>query len=72
MERVETGVVPRSQGGGKPVCVPEDVDNPKLKKADGLVTLPLHVQWSGNPTYDLNDPHQRARAYEQVLREGHR
>ena len=33
--------------------------------------LPLHIDWSGDPRrYDLSDPQQRARVYEQVLREG--
>lgn len=33
--------------------------------------LPLHIDWSGQPRrYDLSDPQQRARVYEQVLREG--
>jgi hypothetical protein len=33
--------------------------------------LPLHIDWSGDPRrYDLDDPQQRARVYEQVLREG--
>ena len=40
-------------------------------KASGLVTLPLHIRWSGPPkVYDLCDAGDRARVYEQVLREG--
>ena len=35
------------------------------------VELPLHIRWSGPPiTYDLADRTDRARVYEQVLREG--
>jgi hypothetical protein len=31
----------------------------------------LHIRWSGTPvSYDLDDPVDRARVYEQVLREG--
>jgi hypothetical protein len=41
-----------------------------LTKAHGKVTLPLSVYWSGPSVYDLDDPWERARAYEQVLREG--
>jgi len=55
----------------RPVAVPEDLDNPMLPKASGVVELPLHIRWSGSPiTYDLNDRADRARVYEQVLREG--
>ncbi len=36
-----------------------------------MVDLPLHVRWSGAPkTYDLSQSADRARVYEQVLREG--
>lgn len=32
--------------------------------------LPLHVKWSGPRDYDLDDPADRRRVYEVVLREG--
>ena len=52
-------------------AVPEGVDDPRLEKARGVVELPLHISWSGRTRqYDLADPQQRARVYEQVLREG--
>ena len=55
----------------RPVAVPDDVDDPRHAKAQGLVTLPAHVRWSGAPkVYDLDNPVDRARVYEQVLREG--
>lgn len=55
----------------RPVAVPEDFDNPSLARASGRIELPLHIRWSGpRVTYDLNDPRDRARVYEQVLREG--
>jgi hypothetical protein len=55
----------------RPVAVPEDVDEPGIRKAEGKVALPLHVRWSGPPkTYDLADRADRVRVYEQVLREG--
>jgi hypothetical protein len=42
-----------------------------MPKASGRVELPLHIRWSGPAvTYDLNDRADRARVYEQVLREG--
>jgi hypothetical protein len=53
------------------VAVPEDLDDPSIYKARGRVELPFHVRWSGpSLTYDLSDRADRARVYEQVLREG--
>lgn len=55
----------------RPVAVPEDLDDPSLPKARGRVELPFHIRWSGpRITYDLDDRADRARVYEQVLREG--
>lgn len=55
----------------RPVAVPEVLDDPTFPKASGVVELPLHIRWSGPPVaYDLNDRGDRARVYEQVLREG--
>jgi hypothetical protein len=55
----------------RPVAVPSNLDDPSSAKANGRVELPLHIRWSGTPvTYDLDDPVDRARVYEQVLREG--
>jgi hypothetical protein len=55
----------------RPVAVPEDLDDPSQPKARGRIELPLHIRWSGPPiTYDLDDRADRARVYEQVLREG--
>ncbi len=52
-------------------AVPEDLDDADVEKATGVVELPLHIRWSGPPRrYDLADRQQRARVYEQVLREG--
>jgi hypothetical protein len=52
-------------------AIPENVDDPAVDKARGRVTLPRRVNWSrADPTYDLSDRGQRARVYEQVLREG--
>jgi len=53
------------------VAVPADFDDPSLRRARGQVELPLHIRWSGPAiTYDLDDRADRARVYEQVLREG--
>ena len=55
----------------RPVAAPANLDNGGRDKAQGMVELPLHIRWSGTPVvYDLNDPVDRARVYEQVLREG--
>lgn len=53
----------------RPVAVPEDLD--QGPKARGKVELPFHIRWSGPPlVYDLDRLEDRARVYEQVLREG--
>jgi hypothetical protein len=53
------------------VAIPARLTDPSLPKAAGEVELPLHIRWSGPPmTYDMTDPADRARVYEQVLREG--
>lgn len=55
----------------RPVSIPADFDDPSLPKASGRVELPLHIRWSEpSITYDLADRADRARVYEQVLREG--
>jgi hypothetical protein len=55
----------------RPVAAPGDLDDPLLGRATGRVELPLHIAWSGSPiVYDLGDRADRARVYEQVLREG--
>lgn len=54
-----------------PPEIPDDVDDPTVEKASGVVVLPRRVDWSSpDPTYDLSDGWQRIRVYEQVLREG--
>ncbi|MGH9279343.1 MAG: hypothetical protein ACRD12_14715 [Acidimicrobiales bacterium] len=51
--------------------MPDVVDGPGIEKAHGIVELPLRVRWSGHPKkYDLRKREDRARVYEQVLREG--
>ncbi len=55
----------------RPIAVPEGLDDPSLRSASGEVELPLHIRWRGPPiTYDMNDRADRARVFEQVLREG--
>ena len=54
----------------RPVSLPDDVADPSIVKASGHVTLPLHIDWSGDPVYDLDDPQQRRLVYMKVLAEG--
>ncbi len=55
----------------RPVAIPEDFTIATNPKASGKIELPFHINWSGNTlTYDLDDRADRARVYEQVLREG--
>lgn len=55
----------------RPVSIPDDVDDPSLIKATGIVKLPVHIAWSEPAlTYDLSRRSDRLRVYEQVLREG--
>ena len=56
---------------GRPIAVPVDLATANIAKASGTIELPLHIRWSGEPiAYDLDDRADRARVYEQVLREG--
>jgi hypothetical protein len=53
------------------VAVPDDFGEASRPKASGRIELPLHIRWSGPAlSYDLADRADRARVYEQVLREG--
>jgi integrase len=68
-----TGGTRTSQLGpaARPVAIPADLDSRVVPKASGKVELPLHIRWTGgSQIYDLDDRADRARVYEQVLREG--
>lgn len=55
----------------RPVAIPDDVDDPSVTKASGVLRLPLHVRWSPPfREYDLADRRDRGLVYEQVLTEG--
>jgi hypothetical protein len=55
----------------RPVFVLDDEEDPADVKATGQVKLPMHIRWSEpSIVYDLDDRCDRARVYEQVLREG--
>lgn len=56
---------------GRSVQVPTVLPRIPLDRALATVELPLHLNWSDpGRRYDLRDRRQRARVYEQVLREG--
>ena len=56
---------------GRPVATPDDIDDPSIVKASGVVQLPFHLAWSDQElTYDLDDQSDRRRLYERVLTEG--
>ncbi|NNN20847.1 MAG: hypothetical protein HKL80_02430 [Acidimicrobiales bacterium] len=55
----------------RPVAIPEDLEYARTVKASGKIELPFHIKWSGTTLiYDLDNRVERARVYEQVLREG--
>lgn len=67
----EPSHVERRNSWSRPVSLPDDVDDPRLDKAFGIVELPLHVSWSGpRQRWDLGNRRQRAQVYEIVLSEG--
>jgi len=55
----------------RPVALPGPAYDQQRVTKTGTVELPLHVRWSSpRLTYDLDDPTDVLRVYEQVLREG--
>src|SRR5579884_4314277 len=70
-ERMATTRTPTLGPAARPVAVPAALSDASALKAHGRIQLPLHIRWSGPPiTYDLDNRADRARVYEQVLREG--
>lgn len=75
-QRLRVDAVPARRTGResatvRPVAIPDDLADTTVPKAAGVVELPGHIRWSGPPrTYDLAERRDRARVYEQVLREG--
>jgi hypothetical protein len=70
-ERMATTSTATLGPAARPVVVPAALSDASALKAHGRIELPLHIRWSGPPvTYDLEDCADRARVYEQVLREG--
>jgi hypothetical protein len=71
LSRMASTRTPTLGPASRAVALPADLADTSLPKANGRVELSLHVRWSGPPiTYDLDDRADRARVYEQVLREG--
>ena len=55
----------------RPVAIPNDIDNPDVKKPRGLVRLPVNVRWSSpDRAYDLRQKPDLISVYEQILQEG--
>lgn len=55
-------------GERKPVTVAETLDNLNGPTA-GTIVLPHHLDWSGNATYNLDEPGRLASMYRAVLTE---
>jgi hypothetical protein len=56
---------------GWPVAIPDDIDDPRLRKASGVVTLPLRIHGSDAAlSYNVDCLSDCCRVYEQVLRAG--
>ncbi|MFI5926760.1 hypothetical protein ACIA3K_12325 [Micromonospora sp. NPDC051543] len=58
----------RPDGYAKPVVVPETLDDLR-GPTTGMVELPRHLKWSGNPRYDLSQPGRLSDLYRTVLNE---
>jgi len=56
------------RGYAKPVVVPERLDL-LTGPTTGVVHLPRHLQWSGNPRYDLDQPGRIVDLYRTVINE---
>ncbi len=75
-QRLTVDAVPTRRSGResattRPVAIPDEIADAHESKAVGVVALPPHIRWSGpSRTYDLDNRRDRARVYEQVLREG--
>ena len=52
------------------VATPDDIDDPAIVKASGVVSLPVHIDWSFAGPFDLDDDVQRLWLYQLVLTEG--
>jgi hypothetical protein len=57
-----------SYGARKPYVVPERLDE-LCGPTAGMITLPAHLDWSGNARYDLGKPARLASMYRSVLNE---
>lgn len=62
------GTAYASYGDRKPYVVAERLDD-LCGPTEGTVTLPQHLDWSGNASYDLDKPARLASMYRTVLNE---
>lgn len=58
----------RSFSHTRPVFVIDDLDD-LAGPRDGVVRLPVHIDWTPSSVYDLSDPTRRASMYSVILRE---
>jgi hypothetical protein len=58
----------QSYGSRKPYVVAECLDE-LCGPTAGMITLPAHLDWSGNASYDLGKPARLASMYRSVLNE---
>jgi len=58
----------QSYGARKPYVVAERLEELR-GPTDGMITLPPHLDWSGNASYDLGKPARLASMYRSVLNE---
>jgi hypothetical protein len=58
----------QTYGARKPYVVAEQLDE-LCGPTAGTITLPAHLDWSGNGTYDLGKPARVASMYRSVLNE---
>ena len=56
--------------GGRTYWVPNTLWRLMPHEAVATLSLPFHLQWSGNRPYKMSDRYDRARVYETVLRDG--
>lgn len=59
---------PRSHTERKPHVVADNLDN-LTGPTTGTITLPHHIDWSGTPTKNLDEPGMLASVYQTILNE---
>ena len=52
------------------VATPDDIDDAGITKAEGVVELPIHIDWSYQSPFNLDDECDRRHLYQLVMTEG--